>query len=239
MIRCYVGYDPRDDNAYKVCTRSLRKNASVPVEIIPLYDWELRKKGIYYRGYRMDGSGQMYDDKDNRPFSTQFSFTRFTVPLLEDYGSEWVMFMDADMMWRSDIAELWDLIDRDKGLMCVHHNQEVKEKTKMDGVIQGPNTHGRKNWSSLMLINPDKSRDLTIYCANNMTGEWLHSLVWMREEDIGELPEEWNYLVGYSNPDINPKIVHHTLGTPDMRMKCSTEYQEEWWSYLDNKGDIR
>ena len=182
MIRCYVGYDPRDDNAYKVCTRSLRKNASVPVEIIPLYDWELRKKGIYYRGYRMDGSGQMYDDKDNRPFSTQFSFTRFTVPLLEDYGSEWVMFMDADMMWRSDI---------------------------------------------------------TIYCANNMSGEWLHSLVWMREEDIGELPEEWNYLVGYSNPDINPKIVHHTLGTPDMRMKCSTEYQEEWWSYLDNKGDIR
>ena len=43
MIRCYVGYDPRDDNAYKVCTRSLRKNASVPVEIVPLYEAFYRK----------------------------------------------------------------------------------------------------------------------------------------------------------------------------------------------------
>ena len=80
MIRCNVGYDPRDDNAFMVCIRSLRKNASVPVEIIPLYDWELRKKGIYYRGYRMDGSGQMYDDKDNRPFSTQFPLPGLPFP---------------------------------------------------------------------------------------------------------------------------------------------------------------
>ena len=119
-------------------------------------------------------------------------------------------------------------------MMCVHHNQQVKEKTKMDGVVQSPNTHGRKNWSSLMLIRPETARDLTPYCVNNMTGEWLHSLVWMPDDDIGKIPEEWNYLVGYSRPDIDPKIVHHTLGTPDMVNESCTEYQEEWWSCLES-----
>jgi hypothetical protein len=230
-MRIYIGYDPRDSNAYKACTESLLKYASIDVEIIPLIDKTLRDQGIYYRGYRVDGTGQMWDDRDGRPFSTLFSFTRFAVPLIEDYRSDWVLFMDADMMWRGDIADLVAEIDQTKGVMCVQHEQNVDgERLKMDGVIQNPNTHGRKNWSSLMLIKPSLCTQMTQYALNNMTGEWLHSLLWIQDDLVGSLPEEWNYLVGYSDPKINPKIVHHTLGTPDMVGK--TEYDEEWWSYV-------
>lgn len=231
-MRIYIGYDPRDHLAATVCVESLLKHATIPVQPILLKDHELRQSGDYWRGYRVDGDGQMWDDRDGRPFSTQFSFTRFCVPHVEDMGDEMVMFMDADMMWRADIKELIEQINPDKSLLCVQHNQQVKEEKKMDGVIQSPNTHGRKNWSSLMILRPSACQDLTRYAVNNMSGEWLHSLVWMRDEEIGALPEEWNYLVGYSNPEIDAKIVHYTLGTPDM--VGDTEYDDEWWDYLEN-----
>ena len=233
-MKVYIGYDPRDAAAFQVCVKSLMKYASEEVEVVALKDWELRQKGDYYRGYRVDGNGQMWDDRDGKPFSTQFSFSRFIVPALEDWGDEWVLFMDADMMFRADVKELFDLIDKTKAVMCVKHNQIVGEEHKMDGVIQNPNTHGRKNWSSLMLLNPGKCADLTRYAANNMSGEWLHSMVWVPDEGIGELPEEWNYLVGYSDPKIDAKIVHHTLGTPDM--VGGTEYDAEWWGHLEGSS---
>jgi hypothetical protein len=39
-LRVYIGWDQRDALAYEVCERSLRKNASGPVEVIALKDWE-------------------------------------------------------------------------------------------------------------------------------------------------------------------------------------------------------
>ena len=41
----------------------------------------------------------------------------------------WAIFMDFDMLCRSDIAELWALRDEHYAVMCVQHhvpNEEVK-----------------------------------------------------------------------------------------------------------------
>ena len=106
MLRVYIGWDQRGAQAFEVAAHSIREHASIPVEIIALKDWELRAKRVYWRAYSVDERGQMWDARDGSPFTTNFSYTRYVVPLLEDFGDEQVVFMDADMLIRADIAEL-------------------------------------------------------------------------------------------------------------------------------------
>jgi hypothetical protein len=224
MRRVYIGYDPRDEMAMRACVSSLIKHATIPLDIILLRENELRKRGVYWRGYRVAGSGQMIDDRDGRPFSTQFSFTRFAIPLI-DKESGWVLFCDADMLFRRDVAELFALVESSKAVMCVQHDHTPPETTKMDGMIQ--TQYKRKNWSSLMLMQPEMC-DITKYWLNNETGAFLHALCWQREETIGALPHEWNWLEGWSSPDIDPAVVHFTRGTPDM-IGDDLPFASDWW----------
>lgn len=230
MINIYIGWDPLDVQAYEVCARSLRAHATIPVNIIPLREWELRQKGLYWRSYRVDSKGQKWDDRDGKPFSTQFSFTRFAVPLLENHDSEWALFCDPDMLWRADIADLIAQADPSKAVTCVKHDHRPPEGEKMIGQIQ---THyHRKNWSSLMLFRPWRNRGLTKYALNNMTGAWLHALCWLKDDEIGALDPAWNWLEGWSDPSIDPKIAHFTRGTPDMPGHEDAPYADEWRAAL-------
>ena len=154
----YVGWDPGDVLAFEVCAYTLKRAASVEVELIPLNERLLRRRdpSIYWRPYYVDIEGQRYDGIDDKPCSTEFSFTRFLLPALENYGDEWVGFCDADMVWQADVANLLDLIEGDKALMCVKHDHRPTEKTKMIGQIQ--TLYPRKNWSSLFLMKPSANR---------------------------------------------------------------------------------
>jgi len=230
-MRIYIGYDPRDHDAYRVAEHSIREHATIPIDIRPLKDWDLRKDGHYWRSYRVEANGQMVDDRDGKPFSTQFSFSRFCVPLLEGYGDEWVLFMDADMMLRADIAEVVQLIDQSKSVMCIKHDHRPTEGVKMDGVRQ--TTYDRKNWSSFMFMRPGRCRALTPFAVNNFSGSALHSMSWVNDDSIGALPKEWNWLAGYDPDDGMPKNVHFTLGTPDMHMAARTPWDGEWLDCLD------
>lgn len=224
-VKIYIGWDQRDALAYRVCEESIISHASIPVDIIPLKDWELRQKGLYWRPYHVDERGQMWDGRDGKPFSTNFSFTRFCIPALENFGNRWVVFCDADMLWRADVAELMKLKDDNKAVMCVKHDHRPPEHTKMDGVIQ--TVYQRKNWSSVMLIKPARCRSLTPYVINNQSGEFLHKILWANESEIGALPEEWNWLEGWSDPEIDPKVIHYTRGTPDM--DPNVMHANLWW----------
>ena len=227
-MKIYVGFDGMDHRAYEKCVRSIEKHASIPVTILPLYDWELRSKKLYWRSYWVNPDGQRFDGRDGKPFSTDFSFTRFLVPALEDYDDDWVIFCDPDMLWRADVAELMKLVDEGKSLMCVKHSHVPEEHEKMGGLIQSQ--YARKNWSSLMIYNPDRCRELTKYMVNNETGAMLHGMYWLPDSEIGSLPEEWNWLEGWSSPNLEPKIVHYTRGTPDLPDCADVFYAEEWWA---------
>lgn len=228
-MKVFIGWDWRDETAYRICKASLEARASIPVTVEKLHDYGLRKAGVYWREHWVDRDGQMWDARDGKPFSTMFSFARFGIPPLLDYADEWVMFMDADMLWRADIAELVALIEPGKAVMCVQHDHRPPESKKMDGVRQ--QLYPRKNWSSVMLLNPSRCRGLTKYELNNATGSYLHALLWVPESDIGALPEEWNWLCGWSPPKVDPKIVHFTRGTPDMAGHEGEPYADEWRSY--------
>jgi hypothetical protein len=226
MIKAYIGWDGRDATAYEVCRHSLLRHASVPVQVIPLKDWRLRHQKVYWRSYTVDESGQRWDTRDGKPFSTDFSFTRFAIPLLNDFRDEWVLFADPDQLWQGDVAELFELIDPEKAVMCVQHDHRPTERGKMGGLTQ--TVYRRKNWSSLMLMNTAKCDLLTAYRINNMTGAWLHGLDWIEDDKIGPLPEEWNWLEGWSSEEIVPKIIHFTRGTPDLPGSENAKFADLW-----------
>ena len=233
-LRVYMGWDPRDTLAFEVAAHSLRKHASIPVEIVPLKDWELRAQGWFYRSAWINEEGQRFDGRDGIAFSTEFSYLRFLVPLLEQHRSGWVLFTDPDVLWRADVAELVALAEADKAVMCMKHDHRPRETIKMTGTLQ--RHYARKNWSSVMLIDPTKNRALTKYRVNMDSKDWLHTLAWLSDEEIGALPEAWNWLAGWSAPEIEPKLVHFTRGTPDMPGHEDEPYADEWRTALAETG---
>ncbi len=230
MLNVYIGYDTRDDSAYQVARHSLLKRATIPVRVVPLrQDW-LRRIGLYRRAFYID-DGQQYDAQDGRPFSTEFAFTRFLVPSLQPDG--WALFCDSDFLFRADVADLARLFDARYAAMCVQHDYQPVEETKMRGQIQAP--YARKNWTSLIAWNCSHrgARTLTPYQANTMSGRWLHQLTWLEDKQIGALPAAWNWLDGHSPEDVDAYAAHFTRGTPDMDGWKETRYAGEWWAALE------
>ena len=80
---------------------------------------------------------QRYDVFDNKPFSTDFTFTRFLVPALNQYQGM-ALFMDSDMFVRGDIEGIFGVYGNrtDFAVQCVKHKYEPPEGAKMDGVAQ-------------------------------------------------------------------------------------------------------
>ncbi|PON49493.1 Nucleotide-diphospho-sugar transferase [Trema orientale] len=204
-LKIFVGYDPREDIAYEVCRYSILKRCSIPVEIHPIKQSDLRKNGLYWRQ-----RGQLE--------STEFSFTRFLTPSLANYQG-WAMFVDCDFLYLSDIKELAQLIDDRYAIMCVQHDYTPKETTKMDGAVQ--TVYPRKNWSSMVLYNCShpKNRVLTPDVVNSQTGAFLHRFQWLEDDDIGSIPFVWNFLEGHNkvvegDSATFPKAIHYTRGGP-------------------------
>lgn len=212
----YIGYDRREDIAYRVCRHSLETHASVPVDIRPLVQDELRAKGIYTR--------------DIDPLaSTDFTYTRFFVPYLAGYEG-WAMFCDCDFLWLGDIAELIALTDDSYAAMCVHHDHQPTDRYKMDGRKQ--TLYPRKNWSSMILYNcgHPANRALTPQLANTETGKYLHRFGWLDDSLIGEVPLTWNWLEGWNEmpADGPPKVVHYTRGGPWFDDWQDVDYGDLW-----------
>lgn len=227
-LRIFIGYDSRERAAYDVCVQSLRDHASIPLSIEPLDERMLRHAGVYRRDWRYD-DGQYIDMRDNRIFSTWFSFTRFLVPSLCQWRGI-ALFCDGDFLFRSDVSELLDKFDSRCAVQVVKHDHVPGEAYKMEG--QAQTRYLRKNWSSLMLWNCAYPANLllTPHKVNIERGQWLHALSWAEEREIGALPVEWNYLVGTNTREdcVSPKAVHFTLGIPPMPGRAADEYADEW-----------
>ena len=224
----YVGYDPREDQAYQVCVKTLTRLSSIPLRIYTLRQDVLRSQGLYWRTHVQ----QYRDDIDLRPFSTEFAFTRFLVPTLQK-NKGWALFCDCDFMWRADVKELIDLVDDQYAVMVVKHDFRPAASTKMDGVPQ--QVYERKNWSSLCLWNCSHPANYKVELedVNTQAGRWLHTFGWLDDELIGEIPEEWNYLVGHSYLNVDhPKAVHFTSGGPWIQGYVTVEYAGEWFDEL-------
>ncbi len=216
-MNIYIGYDSREDLAYQVCSHSIT-SLSKTAKIYPLKLNDLKKEGYYKRG-------------EDKLGSTEFTFSRFLVPILNDYKG-WALFCDCDLLFLKPVEELFSLVDDKYAVMCVQHDYAPKGNTKMDGRIQS--IYPRKNWSSLVLWNCDhpSNKKVTLDLINdpNTTGKYLHRFSWLKDDEIGRITHEWNWLVGwYKEPeDGSPKAIHYTEGGPWFPEYRFCDYHDVW-----------
>lgn len=225
-FRIFVGYDKREHDAWLVCRESLLRHSSIPLSIQRLDIDALTRAGLFRRSYRQEGA-QKYDLIDGKPFSTEFSFTRFLVPALCQYEGL-ALFVDCDFLFRADVAELLKFARRGDAVSVVFHDYRPAKGTKMDG--QAQEAYLRKNWSSLMLFNcgHSASRALTAATVSDSEGSWLHQFRWCRTSEIGEVDPRWNWLEGWNDPGDEPLAVHFTRGSPDMPGYEDVPFADEW-----------
>jgi hypothetical protein len=229
-MQIFIGYEPREDEAYRACVRSIQHRWHTVVRITPLILDQLRARGLYRRPTSIR-DGKLWDDISEAGMSTEFAISRFLVPYLA--GSGYAIFMDCDIMARVDIADIIDHVEPRHAVTCVKHNFAPPDGVKMDGQLQ--QLYLRKNWSSVMVFNcshPSNKR-LTVDMVNTVPGRDLHRFAWLDDDEIGALPAEWNYLVGHTelSDGVEPKLVHWTEGSPCMpgfeNAPFADEYRDE------------
>lgn len=223
-MKCYIGFDEREQLAYDVCARSFQRRASVALEIVPLRSESLAAAGLLNRP--VDTRGGIYDITSNAPCSTQFANSRFIVPIIAQTG--YALFVDGDTVCLGDVAELRKHMDPHFAVQVVKHEHVPKSDTKMDG--QKQTTYPRKNWSSVMLFNCDHpgNRRLSLRDVNERRGIELHQFYWLHDSEIGGLPVEWNWLVGEQAKPEHPRIAHFTNGGPFLQDWESREHDDIW-----------
>jgi lipopolysaccharide biosynthesis glycosyltransferase len=226
----YIGFDPREADAFAVARASITKSISRPLPLRGLVLDNLRRRKLYWRPTSIK-DGRLFDEISDHPMATEFAISRFLTPILAQEG--WSLFMDADMLVRTNLHELFELADPRFAVMCVKHDHRPAEGVKMDGQVQ--TQYGRKNWSSVMLFNCDHpaNRRLTIDLINQVPGRDLHRFCWLDDDLIGGLDQSWNWLVGHSDPSIEPDIVHFTDGVPSMAGYENSAYADEWRETLN------
>ena len=143
------------------------------------------------------------------------------------------MFIDCDFLFTKDVAELFAMADDKYALMCVKHDYTPKNTVKMDGQKQV--SYPRKNWSSCILWNCEhpSNKALTKDVVSTESGAYLHRFQFLKDEEIGEIPLEWNWLEGeYEKPETPPAAIHFTNGGPWFEDWQDVDYADLWRSYL-------
>ena len=218
-VKIYIGFDQRESVAYHTFVQSLIDHASIPLDITPLAMRTLK-------GYE-----EKHEDKSN-----DFVYSRFLTPFLNDFKG-WAIFADGDMICQKDIKELLDLKDSSKALQVVKHDYKTKANQKYLGNIN--QDYPRKNWSSVILWNCEhpKHKILTPDFIANQTGKYLHRFSWLEDHEIGELPQEWNWLATEYPNNEQANIIHYTLGTPCFKDYRKTEMADIWLKKHDRLND--
>lgn len=218
MINLYYGFDNRESIGAAVFQHSVVTRSSHPVAFIPLHLDNMKK---FYTEDHTDGSND-------------FIYSRFLIPYLQGYTG-WAIFMDgSDMLCQADIAELWSLRDPfDKAVQVVKHNYATKQNRKYVGTdMEADNEdYPRKNWSSVMLINCAHYawRQVTPEFVQRSSGSILHRFAFMTDDEIGDLPKEWNHIVIENEPNPQAKLVHYTLGIPAFKHYEHCEFSDQWF----------
>ena len=221
ILTVYIGWDSREPIAADVCRYSILKHTSIPVNIQYLKQDDLRMRGFYNR--EVDALA-----------STEFTFTRFLIPALNNYQGT-AIFMDSDMVLVDDIAKLIENVDTTKAVTCVQHDYTPPVGMKMDG--QQQLAYPRKNWSSMVVWNcaHKANKAVTIDLVNDpdVTGAYLHRFSWLSDKVIGEVGPEWNWLTDWykEGRDGSPKLLHYTEGGPWFDNYKNCDYAATWNTY--------
>jgi len=198
MHQIFIGYDHRQPISYNVLQHSIIARATKPVTIAPL---NIKTLPIERTGL------------------TPFTFTRYLVPWLMDFKG-WALFMDSDVLVLGDVIELMDIqsiTDLNKYAVMVSKNPRKFE------------------WPSVMLWNCGHPANKTLtpeYIADETVNPfkwgWLEGFAIDQGGLIGDLPREWNHLIGYDQPNDKAKLIHYTSGVPAWPETQMHRYDDTW-----------
>lgn len=204
--RIFIGFDPREAVAYHACVQSIIETCKEPgrLQFTPV------------RGQRRDGSND-------------FIYARFLVPHLCGFSGR-ALFLDGDMIVRADVRELFDLPMLYRGVRVVKHDYKTKHLVKYLG--NKNEDYPRKNWSSVIMWDCGffPHRILTPEFVAKSSGSYLHRFEWLKDDQIGDLPAEWNHLTMEYGQNPDAKLYHYTVGTPCFPEFRIQEGADEWYS---------
>lgn len=211
-IRVFLGYDERERNGFHVCMQSILDQSLYPfISFHPL-------KG------------------DQRDGTNAFTYARFLIPWLCNYKG-WAIFLDgSDMLVRNEIAQLYVMRDSRYAVQVVKHDYKTKHPRKYKGTaMEADNAdYPRKNWSSVVLWNCGhiSNMGLTPDAIRDLPGSFLHRFEWLKDEEIGELPPDWNVLIGEQEAITRTKIAHYTVGIPHIPAYAGEPFADEYRAVL-------
>jgi len=212
-MKIFIGHDSRHSKATRVCKKSILSHSKQGEHKVTYLDKALLTKiGIYGR-------------KDVPGESTEFSFTRFYVPLLTHF-KEKALFCDNDFLWKCNPSEIEKYI-KEKPVAVVKHDLKEVHEDKMDGIKN--KWYPKKCWSSLIYFDCEKLKNLSKEYLDNATPKELHEFGWVDEKDISEIPRSYNHLIGYYEKHNRIKALHYTQGGPWFDEHKNNELSEEWW----------
>jgi len=212
MLNIHVGYSDGHIMDLAVLEHSIRRRSSIPIDIkyVPEHEIVLNRQRDFHQ-------------------TTPFSFSRFLVPALWGYKG-FSVFMDPDMLCLCDVKELYDAFDPQYAVQVVKHDYVPRTSTKYIGSdIKPQYPYARKNWSSLIIFNNEKCKDIYPFdVVNSAPGLALHAFANIDPSLVGELPKEFNVLVNEDNQAEEAKIAHFTNGMPYIDGYKEGKYADLW-----------
>jgi hypothetical protein len=174
----FSGWDRRQADAAEVFAFSVRENASVDVDVrfLKLDKMPVQRTGV-----------------------TEFSYSRFLVPLLCGYEGRALFADGCDMLCLGDVSELaqWDMQGKP---LCVVKHEPLRRVPRHDRA---------RSWTSLMLMDCAKLTGWGLDYVQRQSDDQLMRLRTLGDDQIGDLPGEWNDLCPVpGEPSAIAKIAH-------------------------------
>lgn len=184
-VRIFVGMQPEQQLAFEVLRYSIRRHASLSVDVIPLF------RAVAASGITIPAP----QARQNRP-RTPFTFQRFAIPKLRNYQGR-AIYLDSDMLVFRDIRELW---------MWPLQGAQVLS-------VREPPGSGRRPQFSVMVMDCealkwDVAEIINRLDHNELTYEQAVHEMKVADRVAAVLPEDWNELERYREG--RTALLHYT-----------------------------
>jgi hypothetical protein len=208
-LNIYVGYDSTHNGLEKVCIESI--NDSIERGL---------NRGHFMNPTKFKPEIKLLDisklpdyNRDYANQSTEFTYSRFLIPHLENYEG-FSIFVDDDFIFNRNLLPMFYYLNMDDAVACIQYPQYKHDSVKFDGEVNID--YPKKLWSSMMIFNNghEDCRKLTPEVVNTWTGKQLHQFEWT--DKISKIPEKYIFVEGYDNPKEKWRYsgVHYTRGGP-------------------------
>lgn len=245
-LRIFLGYDSQEPVTFAVAMHSILKRASRPIAVTPLVQPALRADGIYTRERHATESTEFSLTRFLAPWLCDFQ--GYSLFLDSD------VLVRCDI-W--DIL-LYALARPEKAVHVVQHDYTPTEGLKFDGHVQTvyPKKNwssvmlfNNANCRMLTAEYVNRASGLDLHRFNWLVEAAQQSYMGIDTGDlailqqgmedatkagtiqdflIGNLPPEWNHLVGEYPPNANAKILHYTNGAPCFPAYAHCDQADLW-----------